>query len=71
MQELSEWKAEQFGGVRVQLGRGWHTSGQRCSAPDTSVSDDQKVFSEEQATEAGSSVSWGSTSKPRNPSKLG
>ena len=51
MQELSEWKAEQFGGVRVQLGRGWHRWRQRCSASDTSVSGDQKMFSEEQAAE--------------------
>ena len=38
MQELSEWKAEQLGGVRVQLGRSWCVWRQRCSAPDTSVS---------------------------------
>jgi len=37
MQELSEWKAEQFGGARVQLGRGWHRWRQRCIAPDTST----------------------------------
>ena len=59
MQELSEWKAEQFGGVRVQLGRGWHRWRQRCSASDTSVSGDQKMFSEEQAAEEDAeSDSW-------------
>ena len=44
MQKLSEWKAEQFGGVRVQLGRGWHMWRQRCSALDTGVSGGQKTI---------------------------
>ena len=43
MQELNEWKAEKFGGVRVQLGRSWYVWRQRCSAPDTSVTGDQKL----------------------------
>ena len=59
MQELSEWKAEQFGGARVQLGRGWHRWRQRCSAPDTSVSGDQKMsFTEEAAEEDAEADSW-------------
>ena len=51
MQELSEWKAEQFGGVRVQLGRSWCVWRQRCSAPDTSVSGDQKLSLAERAAD--------------------
>ena len=59
MQELSEWKAEQLGGVRVQLGRSWCVWRQRCSAPDTSVSGDQTMFSENQvAEEDAESDSW-------------
>ena len=59
MQELSEWKAEQFGGVRVQLGRGWHTWRQRCNAPDTSVSGDQKMsLTEETAEEDAEADNW-------------
>ena len=59
MQKLSEWKAEQFGGVRVQLGRGWHRWRQRCSAPDTSVSGDQKMSLAERAAEGDAEAdSW-------------
>ena len=59
MQELSEWKAEQFGGVRVQLGRGWHMWRQRCSAPDTSVSGGQKtILAEEAGEEDAVADSW-------------
>jgi hypothetical protein len=59
MQELSEWKAEQFGGVRVQLGRSWCVWRQRCSAPDTSVSGDQKMpLTEETTEEDAEADSW-------------
>ena len=59
MQELSEWKAEQFAGVRVQLSRSWCVWRQRCSASDTSVSGDQTMFPEKQAAEEDAeSDSW-------------
>ena len=59
MQKLSEWKAEQFGGVRVQLGKSWCVWRQRCSAPDTSVSGDQKMsLTEETAEEDAEADNW-------------
>jgi hypothetical protein len=59
MQKLSERKAEKFCGVRVQLGKSWCVWRQRCSAPDTSVSGDQKMSSTEEAAEADAEAnSW-------------
>jgi hypothetical protein len=47
-QKMNTWMAEQFGGDRVQLGRGWHRWSQQCRQqccePDTSVSGGQNSF---------------------------